>query len=94
MSVLSELKFGFLRRGGRNRFTKEPAKVTLVSWPSFAVYSYGMDEKIRKKKELTHVGGEEHPLRKSVVFQIFFKQCKVLDICSTLWNIGYRVINN
>lgn len=31
MSVFSELKFGFLRRGVRNRFEKAPAKVMLVS---------------------------------------------------------------
>ena len=37
MSVLSVLKFGFARRGGRNRCIKDPAKVTLVSWPSSAV---------------------------------------------------------
>jgi len=41
-----------------------------------------------------HVRGDEHPLRKSVVLQIFSKQGKVLDISSALWNIGYRVINN
>ena len=41
MSVLSVLKFGFARRGGRNRCIKVPAKVMLVSWASFAVYSYG-----------------------------------------------------
>ena len=45
-------------------------------------------------KKLTHVGGDEHPLRKIVVVQILFKQCKVLDIRSARWNIGYRVINN
>ena len=31
MSVLSVLKFGFSRRGGRNRCMKVPANVTLVS---------------------------------------------------------------
>ena len=46
------------------------------------------------KRELTHIGGDEHPLRKSIVLQILFKQCKVLDIRSAWWNIGYRVINN
>ena len=58
------------------------------------VYSYSRDEIFKRRKELTHVGGDEHPLRKSVVVQILFKQCEVLDIRSALWNIGYRVINN
>ena len=56
MSVLSVLKFGFARRGGRNRFMKVPAKVTLVSWPSFAVYNYGRDEVLKDARNLLMLG--------------------------------------
>lgn len=51
MSVLSELKLGFAMRGGRKLFKKVPAKVTLVSWPSFAVAYNWERNKICKKKK-------------------------------------------
>jgi hypothetical protein len=56
------------------------------------VYSYSRDVKFSRHKELTHVGGEKHPLRKSVIVQILFKQCKVLDFIRAIRDIGYRVI--
>jgi hypothetical protein len=43
-SVPGVLNFGLARRGGRKSFINDPAKVTLVSWPSFAVYNCGKDK--------------------------------------------------
>ena len=42
----------------------------------------------------THVGCDEHPLRKRIICQIFFKQSEILDIRAACCTIGHRVIYN
>jgi hypothetical protein len=44
--------------------------------------------------KLTHVGGNEHPLRKLVVRHVFFKQCEILDIRNAFRTVGYRFIDD
>jgi len=46
------------------------------------------------EKLLTHVWGEEHPLRKRIVLQILLEQCEVFDLVSASRNIRNRVVNN
>jgi hypothetical protein len=97
MSVLSLLKSGFARRGVRKFFAKVPAKVILVSWPSFARNTWLRDRGRvykQKKKKLTHVRSNEHPLRKHPVSKVLIKQSKILDVVTTCNIARHRIVNN
>ena len=63
MSVLASLKLGFASRGGSQLASQVPAKVTLVSWPSFAVWMVERQRQSEKEEiKLTHVWSNENPL--------------------------------
>lgn len=95
ISVLGPLKWGFLRRGVKKSIAHFEANVILVSWPSFAEGEYYSRREGHKGNwTLTHVWGDEDPLRKRIVLHVLLEQREVFDLVSASRNSRNRVVNN